>query len=54
MQYLKDLIKINGHKLIMFNEVKEGQEYISVFDYSESYCGTYDSHKFYNDYVIEV
>lgn len=54
MTYLRDLIEKNGHKLVMFNETKEGRSYISVFDYSVAYGGTYDSHRFYNNYVIEL
>ena len=27
---------------------------VSVFNYSEKYGGTFDSFKYYNDYVIEL
>ena len=54
MKYLSELVKDNGHKLVTFNEVKFGYEYKSVFDYSEEYGGTYDSHKYYNDYYVEI
>lgn len=54
MQFLKDIIKKNGHKLVKYNECLENREYKSVFDYSSQNGGTFDGFKYYNDYVIDV
>lgn len=54
MKFLKDLVEENGHKIMHYTQVRENHNYMSVFDYSVKYGGTYDSFKFYNDYVIEV
>lgn len=54
MKYLTELIKDNNHKLVRYNKVKENHEYMTVFNYSEKYGGTYDSFRYYNDYVIEM
>ena len=54
MTYLKDLVQKNGDKIVRYNECKVNAEYVSVFDYSEKYGGTYDSFKYYNTYVIEI
>lgn len=54
MKYLMGLIEENGHKLVRFNEAKEGYEYMSVFNYCEKYGSTFDSFHYYNDYVVEI
>lgn len=54
MNYLKDLVHKNGHKLVKYNECKADIKYISVFDYSVKYGGTYDGFKYYNNYVVAV
>ena len=54
MRYLKDIVKENGHKLIKYNQCLQNHQYVSVFNYSERYGGTYDSFKYYNDYVVDV
>lgn len=54
MCYLNDLVQKNGDKIVRCNECKVNAKYISVFDYSEKYGGTYDSFKYYNTYVIEI
>lgn len=52
--FLKDLIKKNGHELIHYTQAKNGRKYESVFNYSNRYGGTFDSFKFYNDYVVDI
>ena len=52
--FLKDLVKKNGDKIVKYNNCKEDKKYMSVFNYSEKYGGTFDSFKYYNDYVIEL
>lgn len=54
MKFLKDLLKENGDKLVMYNQAKEGKTYVSVFNYSSKYGGTHDSFKHYNYYVVEL
>lgn len=54
MKYLSELLKENNHKLIPYNKAEMNHEYITVFDYSKKYGGTYDSFKYYNNYVIEI
>lgn len=54
MKYLKDLIKSNNHKLVLYNQAKENKQYMTVFNYSKKYGGTYDSFKYYNNYVVEI
>ena len=54
MYYLKDLVLKNGHKIVKYNECKANAKYMSVFDYSVKYGGTYDSFRYYNNYVIEI
>lgn len=55
MKYLRDLVKENGHKIRHFTEgVEKGHNYMSIFEYSVKYGGTYDSFKYYNDYVIDL
>lgn len=54
MMYLEELIKKNGHQLIRWNEGKEGREYVSVFDYSVSNGGTYDSFRYYNGFYVDI
>lgn len=54
MQYLKDLIKQNGHKLVHYTEGKFGHEYESVFYYSSRHGGTIDGFRYYNDYIVDV
>ena len=52
--FFKELVKKNGHKLVGYGEAREGHTYVKVFDYSEKYGGTYDSHRYYNNYVVDV
>lgn len=54
MKYLLDLIKENGHKLVRYDKAKDGYKYMTVFNYSKKYGGTYDSFKYYNDFCVEV
>mgnify|MGYP001016174704 CR=1 FL=1 len=54
MQYFIDLVNDNGDNLVLYNQAKEGKEYVSVFDYSSQFGGTYDSQKYYNEYVVEL
>lgn len=54
MKYLEKLVADNGHKLVSFGKIKSGKKYMRVFDYSVKYGGAYDSHKFYNNYFVEV
>jgi hypothetical protein len=54
MQYLAELINSNNHKLVKYNEIKENHKYMSIFDYSIKYGGTYDGFKYYNNYVVEI
>ena len=51
---LKELLERNGHKLVRYNNCIAGHKYESVFNYSESHGGTFDSFKYYNDYVVDV
>lgn len=52
--FLKDLVEKNGDKIVHYTKAKIDKKYVSVFNYSEKYGGTYDSFKYYNDYVIEL
>ena len=52
--FLKDLLKINGDKLIYYKNCDVCKKYMSVFDYSQKYGGTFDSFKYYNNYVVEL
>jgi hypothetical protein len=54
MQYLKDLIKGNNHKLVKHDEAKTGYIYLTVFDYCEKYGTTFDGHNYYNNYYVET
>lgn len=54
MMHLQELVKKNGHKLIRWNEGKEGNKYVSVFDYSISNGGTYDGFRYYNNYYVDI
>lgn len=54
MKFLIELIEENDHKLVQYNKAKKNHKYMSVFNYSEKYGGTYDSFKYYNDYVVEI
>lgn len=55
MKYLKDLIKENGHKLVRYNETDTNNHvYMTVINYSTMHGGTYDSFKYYNNYVVEI
>lgn len=54
MMFLRELIKKNGHKLVKYNECIHGHKCERVFEYSERYGGTFDSFKFYNDYVVDI
>lgn len=52
--FLKDLVEKNGDKIVHYKNGKADKKYMSVFDYSEKFGGTFDSFKYYNDYVIEL
>lgn len=54
MMFFKDLVKKNGHEIVRYDEAREGHTYVKVFDYSVKYGGTYDSHRYYNNYVVDV
>lgn len=54
MCFLKELLERDGYKLVHWKDGKAGHNYVSVFDYSEQNGGTYDSFRFYNDYVVDV
>lgn len=54
MKYLNELIKENNDKLVLYNKAKTNYKYMTVFNYSEKYGGTYDSFKYYNNYVVEL
>ena len=54
MVFLKELLKKNGHKLVRYDEGIVGHTYMSVFNYSSKYGGTFDSFKYYNDYCIDI
>ena len=52
--FLKDLVDSNGDRIVHYTKCKDENKYVSVFDYSAKYGGTFDSFKYYNDYVIEL
>ena len=52
--FFKDLVKQNGHKIVRFDDCRSDKSYMSVFNYSNKYGGTYDSFKYYNEYVVEI
>lgn len=53
--FLEDLIEQNGDKLIHHTQVRDpNKKYESVFNYSERHGGTFDSFKYYHNYVIEI
>ena len=52
--FLKDLVEKNGNKIVRYDNCRADKKYMSVFNYSEKYGGTFDSFKYYNDYVIEL
>jgi len=54
MKFLKNLIKENNHKLVLYNQTKTSNKYMTVFEYSEIHGGTYDGFKYYNNYVVEI
>lgn len=54
MKFLKDLVKENGHKIVHYTQCIVGHRYESIFDYSVRNGGTYDSIKYYNDYIIDL
>ena len=51
--FLKELVDSNGDRIVHYTKCKDENKYVSVFNYSEKYGGTFDSFKYYNDYVIE-
>ena len=51
--FLKDLVDSNRDRIVHYTKCKDEKKYVSVFNYSEKYGGTFDSFKYYNDYVIE-
>ena len=52
--FLKDLVDSNGDRIVHYTKCKDENKYVSVFNYSAKYGGTFDSFKYYNDYVIEL
>lgn len=52
--YLTDIIRKNGDKLVRYNEAKQGKKYMTVFNYSVKNGGAVDSHKYYNEWVVEL
>jgi len=54
MLTLQDLVKKNNHKLVKYDQCEISRNYISVFNYSEAYGGTYNSFRYYNDFVVDV
>ncbi len=52
--FLVELVKNNGDKIVHYTKCKQDKKYMLVFKYSEMYGGTYDSFRYYNDYVIEL
>lgn len=52
--FLKELLEKNGHKLVRYDNCIDGHKYESVFSYSERHGGTFDSFKYYNNYVIDI
>ena len=54
MCYLMELLERNGHKLVKFDKCEADHEYMTVFNYSEKNGGTYDSFRYYNDYVVDL
>lgn len=52
--FLKDLVEKNGDKIVRYDNCRADKKYMSVFNYSAKYGGTFDSFKYYNDYVIEL
>lgn len=54
MKYLSELLKINGHKLVTYDQCEEDHRYMTVFEYSVKYGGTYDSFKYYNNYLVDI
>lgn len=52
--FFKDLVKKNGHKIVRFDNCRSDKRYMNIFDYSNKYGGTYDSFKYYNEYVVEM
>ena len=59
MKYLSDLVEENGDRIEYFRlsiSERELQNYTieSVFNCSDRHGGTFDSFKYYNDYVILI
>ena len=52
--FLKDLVDSNGDRIVHYTKCKDENKYVSVFNYSAKYGWTFDSFKYYNDYVIEL
>ena len=52
--FLKALGYSNEDRIVHYTKCKDGNIYVSVFNYSVKYGGTFDSFKYYNDYVIEL
>ena len=52
--FLKDLVDSNRDRIVHYTKCKDENKYVSVFNYSVKYGGTFDSFKYYNDYVIEL
>ena len=52
--FLKDLVDSNGDRIVHYTKCKDENKNVSVFNYSAKYGGTFDSFKYYNNYVIEL
>lgn len=53
--FLKDLIEKNGDKLINRRQATDpNKKYENVFNYSDRHGGTFDSFKYYNNFVVEI
>ena len=54
MKYLNELIRSNGHNLVLYSNAESNRIYVRVFDYSVEHGGTYDGFRYYNDYVVDI
>lgn len=51
---MREELIFKGDKIVRYDNCRADKEYMSVFNYSKKYGGTFDSFKYYNDYVIEL
>lgn len=53
MKYLKDLAEEKGKQIVRCNQIKSTDTGIqTVFNFSSNNGGTFDSFKYYNNYVV--